>query len=149
VQVNGGVLTTGSDIGGAPPFADINATGGSIASVLVDDTGIWNSDGNLIVGDTGSGTLTISDGGTVDASATSVDVGNTVGGTGVLSISGTGSSESELEADTLSIGGVNNGTGAVTVGAFGLVSVSNVLMNASASLTMASRDIPMIFAMPN
>jgi outer membrane autotransporter protein len=77
----------------------------------------WNIDGTLIVGDTSTGTLTVSPGGTV-TSTSSTTVGNTVSGMGVVNVEGSGSS---LTANgNLNVG--DDGQGTLTISDGGTVS---------------------------
>ena len=81
----GGVLNTG----GASFLSDINATGTGHAAAAVGG-GSWNVGGQFIIGDTGSGSLSINAGGIVNAGSHSVDIANQSGGSGTVVVNGTG-----------------------------------------------------------
>ena len=87
---NGGTVNTTYLNSG--PVVDINASAGGTASVTV--TGpdsVWNSDGDqFVVGDSGDGNLTISDGGVVNAGSSIIDIGNQPGGNGTVVVGGSG-----------------------------------------------------------
>ncbi|MFS9380609.1 autotransporter outer membrane beta-barrel domain-containing protein [Citrobacter sp. ANG330] len=118
VQVsNGGLMTSkGGSLG---QFA------GSHGSVIVSSDGQWTIDGStlspLIVGDAGTGTLTITAGGSVTAD--DITAGAQAGGTGVINVSQTG----HLDMDGLAvIGQYGNGTLNITEG--GTVNSNNGLI---------------------
>nr|WP_294529615.1 Hint domain-containing protein [uncultured Rhodopila sp.] len=87
---NGGTVNTTFLNSG--PVVDINATDGGTASVTVTGAdSVWNSTGNqFVVGDSGGGNLTISDGGVVNAGTSVIDIGNQLGGNGTVVVGGSG-----------------------------------------------------------
>ena len=94
----GGALLVngGAGINGLGASDTISGGAGGQASVTVDGTGsAWRSAGELIVGDLGAGSLTISDQGSVSAAATALlpamVLGAGAGGYGTLSVAGAGS----------------------------------------------------------
>jgi collagen type I alpha len=125
VTLQSGALTTG----GAGSVTDINATNGSLATGSVSG-GTWTVNGQFIVGDNGTGTLSMT-GGTVNAGTNNIDIGNQSGGSGVATITGSGVSlegGNLLLAATTGAAGrlaVNNqaslGVGGLTIGAGGLL----------------------------
>jgi len=153
----GGTLITG----GTTAFADINATGsGHVAAAAVSGS-TWISNGQIIVGDTGSGFLDINNFGRVNAGTNSVDIGNQTAGSGTLSLESGGT----LLADDLSIDNdtslcasgtltvtdgtvqvvvlTENANGVVNVGSDGSVSVNSAVIGASgtgAALTMTGGE---------
>jgi subtilase-type serine protease len=109
------VVTNGYDTRSAQAQS-IVATGDVSPAVPSPPPDVWNVGGSLFVGQTGSGTLSISEGAIVnDASAF---VGDQPGSNGVLTVSGAGSTSMEL--GNLYIG--NFGSGTLNVSEGGLVS---------------------------
>ncbi len=95
----------------------IGSSTGTDGTVIVRGTGAsWENSAELYVGDEGTGTLTIEDGGTAkDASAY---IGHASGGTGTVTVIGTGSAWTT--SDYLTIG--YEGTGTLTIADGGSVS---------------------------
>jgi T5SS/PEP-CTERM-associated repeat protein len=126
VENAGTVNTTLLNFG---PVVDINATAGGSASVTV--TGpdsVWNSTGSqFVVGDNGGGNLTISDGGTVDAATSTIDIGNTPGGNGTVAVGGSGATLIGAELWM-------NQSGTLMVDSAGTVVVGDASLNASAAV---------------
>jgi len=120
----GGVSTVGTLIG---HFRKSNGT-----ATVTRAGSIWTIDGDLPVGERGSGTLTIESGGSV--SSTGGFIGKSSGSDGTATVTGAGSNWTMT--GPLSIGGsaqtgINGGTGTLTVGPDGSVSVDQdiVLFN--------------------
>jgi T5SS/PEP-CTERM-associated repeat protein len=80
---DGGVLTTGADTNGVSGYVGQLAGSTGTATIHGDDS-LWKAGGNLQIGAAGTGTLEISDQGTVNAAAMSV--GTLAGGKGTVSI---------------------------------------------------------------
>jgi T5SS/PEP-CTERM-associated repeat protein len=116
---NNGVLKTG----GASFLSDINATGTGQANATIGG-GHWTVLGQLIVGDTGNGTLNINSLGVVNAGINSVNIGNQAGGNGSVSVSGGGTLVAGFLGVATTVTGVANGT--LTVGSGGDVQVNSV-----------------------
>ena len=108
----GGTLNTGA--GGA--LSDINATGTGHAGAAVGG-GIWNVGGQLIVGDTGNGSLDINSNGIVNAGSNSIDIGNQSGGSGTFAVNSGQLLDSTGQIFIASPAG-SNGTLAVSTGGF-------------------------------
>lgn len=110
VENGGTVDTTLLNFG---PVVDINAADGGTASVTV--TGpdsVWNANGDqFVVGDSGGGNLTISDGAVVNAGSSVIDIGNQPGGDGTVVVGGSGAT---LIGEQISI--LYSGTLAVDAG---------------------------------
>ncbi|MEO8317881.1 MAG: autotransporter domain-containing protein [Bradyrhizobium sp.] len=99
---NGGVVSTG---GGGYVAADIGSTG----TVTVDGAGsTWTNSGSLTVGNLGSGTLTIRNGGVVSASGMSI--ADQAGSTGALNI-GAATGQAAAAPGTLNTASVDFGDG--------------------------------------
>lgn len=133
-------LTTGGKVTsiGDLTLGDASSASG-LASVSGVQTGVAstiNYQSGLIVGQNGTGELTVSGGGLVAPTATgtgSMEVGAEAGSTGTVSVSGvdaTSGLAARLVAANLSVGGTSTaagGTGKVTVGTGGTLNVSNTL----------------------
>ncbi|WP_049823254.1 autotransporter domain-containing protein [Bradyrhizobium sp. WSM2254] len=118
---NGGLVTSTGPI-------TIGTNGGATGSVLVDGAGSalgLTSNATLHVGDAGTGTLTITNGGTV-ASA-NASVGTASGSTGSVLVDGAGSSW--ITAGVMALGGAGKGT--LTISNGGLVSTDTAVMGVS------------------
>ncbi len=84
---------------------------GSTGAATVDGTGsTWTSGGNLYIGDSSSGTLSISNGGAAACNFYSY-IGNSSGGNGLVTVSGTGSTWTN--SATLYVG--NSGSGTLSI----------------------------------
>ncbi len=110
---------------GSGPAVNIGVLGPGSGSVLV--TGSLSAltvTGQFIVGDQGTGSLDVANGGLVDASTSLFDIGNQGGGTGVASVEGGGT----LLTGNLNIANIATGVtqGRLTIGASGIVSTSTV-----------------------
>lgn len=133
-------LTTGGKV---TSMGDLTLGDASSASGLVSVSGVQtgvastiNYQSALIVGNNGTGTLTVSGGGvvapTTNGSGT-LEVGADAGSTGTVSVSGvdaTSGLAARLAAANLSVGGTSaaaGGTGKVTVGTGGTLNVSKTL----------------------
>jgi T5SS/PEP-CTERM-associated repeat protein len=109
------LVNGGASIDGFGAVDTVSATSGNAAGVTVDGTGsAWQSAGELLVGDTGAGNVVISNKGSLSAAASPTQpalvLGFAAGGSGALTVTGTGSHA------TL--------TGQLTVGAAGAGSVT-------------------------
>lgn len=121
---NGGVVTNGAD-----GFIGVNA--GATGTVTIDGAGSsWTDAGNLFVGQAGTGTLMVSNGGTV---SNGVDgyIGANSGATGTVTVTGTGSSWTH--AGTVAVG--ESGTGTLTVANGGMVSNASAVIGTNAGAT--------------
>jgi T5SS/PEP-CTERM-associated repeat protein len=108
---------------------------GSAGLALVSGTGsIWASSDELCVGNSGNGTLSITDGGT--ASSGSSYIGSGMGSTGLATVSGIGSTWAN-SAD-LYVG--NSGNGTLSIGNGGFVSVAGTTFVAYAGTNTGSID---------
>jgi collagen type I/II/III/V/XI/XXIV/XXVII alpha len=90
------LINGGASINGLGASDDISGGSGAAASVAVDGAGsAWRSAGELIVGDLGTGGLTVSNGANVTGVATvslpALVLGAQVGGDGSLAVTGVGS----------------------------------------------------------
>jgi subtilase-type serine protease len=110
--LNGGQVNDGLGFVGATP--------GSIGSVVVDGSGSGWTNNSLRVGDGGSGSLSVSNGGFVSVLNTAV-IGNQAGSTGTVTVDG---ANSALNSTQLIIGA--NGSGTLTISNGGLVSATGV-----------------------
>jgi T5SS/PEP-CTERM-associated repeat protein len=117
---NGGSVIISSSNSGFDPIAYIGRDSGSTGVVTVNGVGsIWNNSGDLSVGSSGSGTLSITDGGSVINSNSGPDpsayIGRNSGSTGVVTVDGGGSIWNN--SSSLSVGGSGSGTLSITNGA--------------------------------
>jgi T5SS/PEP-CTERM-associated repeat protein len=104
--------------------ASIANNAGSIGSVTVTgSTSTWSDDGDLYVGNSGAGTLTISNGGSVTSAniVSGAVIGNNAGAAGTVTVTGNGSSW--IASSDLTVGGSGSGTLAISSG--GSVSDNN------------------------
>jgi autotransporter-associated beta strand protein/T5SS/PEP-CTERM-associated repeat protein len=90
-----GLAVIGTDLSGTPS--------GSNKSILVNSNGSWTNSGNITVGDSGSGTLTIASGGNVTANA--LFLANSNNSVGTLNIGRFGTNDA---AGTLTLTGIYN-----------------------------------------
>lgn len=133
-------LTTGGKVTsvGALTLGDASSASGlvSVSGVQTGVASTINYQSALIVGNNGTGTLTVSGGGLVAPTAKgsgTFEVGADAGSTGTVSVSGvdaTSGLAARLAATNLSVGGTSaaaGGTGKVTVGTGGALNVSNTL----------------------
>lgn len=112
--VDGGTLkiAQGGKLGGK---GHIGEAAGSDGTVIVTGSGsTWATVGDFDVGGSGTGTLTVEDGGKVDSGGTHTYVGAGAGSTGTVTVSGAGSVWDN--DDILHIGSSGNGTLNVTDG---------------------------------
>ncbi len=134
VENAGTVVTTYT---GGGPAADINASGSAHASVTVTGTAsVWDIDGasgdQLAVGDSGTGTLTVSDGGVVNNGANAIVIGNQNSGSGYVDVNG---GNALLEGGSVDVGsGTSHGTLEIDTG--GTVDVGSVSIGQNGSLIM-------------
>jgi outer membrane autotransporter protein len=98
----------------------VGATPGSVGSVIVDGSGSAWTNNSLRVGDGGSGSLSVSNGGVVSVLNTAV-IGNQAGSTGTVTVDG---ANSALNSTQLIIGA--NGSGTLTISNGGLLSTTGV-----------------------
>jgi T5SS/PEP-CTERM-associated repeat protein len=115
----GGTLTSGAS-GGA--FSDINATGTGVAAATING-GTWISNSQIIVGDTGNGSLTINSNGIVNAGTNGLFIGNQTGGSGTVSVAGGALTTGFLAIDNTPTG---TASGTLTVGAAGVVQAAAI-----------------------
>ncbi|MBR0956975.1 autotransporter domain-containing protein [Bradyrhizobium japonicum] len=121
---NGGTASNGAD-------GYIGANAGATGTVTVDGAGSsWTDAGNLFVGQTGIGTLMVSNGGTVSNGANGY-IGANSGATGTVTVTGTGSSWTN--AGTVAVG--ESGTGTLTIANGGTVSNSTAVIGTNAGAT--------------
>lgn len=86
MTVTDGAVVTGS--GGSPSMIGVN--NGSQGTVIVENNGKWDlNDSTLLIGNTGSGTLSVLSGGSVSANSTRI--GSNSGSSGMVTVEGTGS----------------------------------------------------------
>jgi T5SS/PEP-CTERM-associated repeat protein/autotransporter-associated beta strand protein len=127
---NGASVTTGQDY--------IGSSFGSTASVTVTGAGtLWTENASQIVGDNGTGSLTIANGATVNVS-NGVFIGNNGGGVGSVLVTGAGSTYNVLSGGPLIVdvrnvgsltvanGGTVNATGGVLVDLFSNAGTINI-----------------------
>jgi hypothetical protein len=130
---SGGALISGSKT----QLSDINASGsGTAAATIVG--GNWTSKGQLIIGDTGSGALSIGMGGTIDAGSNTVDIANQSTGNGTVFV---GVAGAELKGGSLFIAGPSGSTGALTVSAGGTVAVTGLTIGTGGAIHMADGNL--------
>ncbi|MBR0844244.1 autotransporter domain-containing protein [Bradyrhizobium liaoningense] len=121
---NGGTVSNLAD-------AYIGMNSGATGTVTVDGAGSsWTDGANLFVGQSGTGTLTISNGGTVSNGADG-HIGANSGATGTVTVAGAGSSWTD--AGTLSVG--EAGTGTLTIASGGKVSNTSAVIGAGSGAT--------------
>jgi T5SS/PEP-CTERM-associated repeat protein/autotransporter-associated beta strand protein len=109
-------------------FGVVGNLGGSQGTVTVSGAGsTWTNTGTIIVGSLGTGTLTIQNGGTVN-SASGGSVGQSVGSTGTVTVTGPGSSWNNSPGGGLNIGSF--GTGTLTIANGGTV-INNTAFTAN------------------
>lgn len=120
---NGGAVSNGAD-------GYIGANSSSTGTVTVTGTGSsWTHAGTVAVGESGTGTLTVANGGTV--SNTSAVIGTNAGATGTVAVTGAGSSWTN--AGNLTVG--QDGTGTLTIASGGVVSNAVGAIGANAGAT--------------
>ncbi|HEX5445629.1 MAG TPA: hypothetical protein VFW87_17510 [Pirellulales bacterium] len=119
---NGGTMTSATDL------IDIGGFSGSTGKVTVTDPGSqWNvTDGALIIGNDGDGTLTVENGGSV--SSIHCQIGADTGATGSVTVTGAGSNW--FNSLDMQVGGSLSspgGSASMTITDSGLVEVANTL----------------------
>jgi T5SS/PEP-CTERM-associated repeat protein len=124
----GGSLITGSATNG---FADISASGTGTAAAVVND-GTWISHGSLIVGDAGTGSLTITTDGLVNVGTQSVEIGNQTASEGIVSVTG-----GTLDAGALNLAQFSGSAGTLMVNASGVVSATSFAIGSGGTVEMA------------
>ena len=115
ISAGGSVSNSQNNIG-----ASIGQNAGSNGMVTVTGTGsMWTDNGDLFVGDSGTGTLLISAGGSVSNNDISIGatIGQNAGAAGTVTVTGTGSSWTN--AGDLFVG--DSGTGTLIISAGGIV----------------------------
>ena len=113
-------LTNGSAVS-SPSATYLGWISGSSGTVTVDGAGsIWTNSSRFWVGISGTGSLSITNGGVV-SNAGSGDLGGSTTGSGTVTVNGTGSSWTN--SGDLTVG--NNGTGSLTITSGGAVSNNN------------------------
>jgi len=124
---NGGVLSNGISV--------IGVDTGSEGTVIVTGTGIWAPSLVFVVGENGTGTLTIEKGGAVvNSNGQGIVIGDNAGSVGTVTVSGAGSTWSNAQPDSTLIVGAD-GTGTLTVSDGGTVgSSSGVVGNSPGSI---------------
>ena len=133
-----GLLNTGA----SGILSDINATGTGQASATING-GNWTVGGQLIVGDTGHGTLNINTSGLVNVGTNTVDIGNQSGGSGTVVVASTG--------QLLAIGGqifvANTGaTGTLDVNTGGSVVTDAFIVGTAGVVAMSGGTLQVAFA---
>ena len=121
---NGGSMSNGNSAGNS---AFIGYRAGSSGTVTVDgQNSTWNNNSTLYVGDSGTGSLTISNAGSVSCTAAYIAAAN--GSSGGISIKGSGST---LNASQINIGGqsatIIGGPGSLTISSGGHASSNGTL----------------------
>ena len=110
IQSGGTVTDVSGAVGNLP---------GSQGTVTVTGAGsTWTNTGSVVVGGLGTGALTIQNGGTVNSSGGG-SVGQSVGSTGTVTVTGPGSSWNNSPSGGLNIGSF--GTGTLTIANGGMV----------------------------
>lgn len=121
--------------GGTSAFADINAFGTGVAAAATVSGGTWVSNGQIIVGDTGSGSLDINSNGLLNAGTNTINIGNQNGAAGMVSVESGG---------TLLAGNVvlDNGIGLSASGSLsvagGTVQIASLTDNVGGAITVGS-----------
>ncbi len=129
---NGGSLITG----GTTAFADINATGGTALATVTGAT--WTSYGQIIVGDSGNGSLDINSNGVVNAGTNQVTIGQSKGGAGTVSLESGGMLVAgALVLDNAVLG---NSTGVLDV-AGGMVTAGSLTVNAGGEISVTGGSV--------
>jgi collagen type I alpha len=121
------LINGGASISGLGVADTISGAASLAASVTVDGTGsVWKSTGELVVGDAGTGTLSVTNAGSAAAAAAgglpAMALGASAGGNGALLVSGLGSAATLL--GQLNVGQAGGGT--LTVGNQGTVRTGNI-----------------------
>ncbi|WP_371420653.1 autotransporter domain-containing protein [Tardiphaga sp.] len=117
--LNGGVVNTS-----AWEFS-VGDSSGAVGAVTVDGAGSTVTGSDIVVGNSGTGTLTVSNGGTVIGTTWANYIGQHAGSVGTVTVTGPGSHL--IVNNSLAIGQMGNGT--LTIANGGVVSVSgNVLL---------------------
>lgn len=127
VQNNGQLITNGPTI-----FSNINSTGSGTASAIISG-GTWSANTGIIVGDSGTGSLIVSNGGVINAGTNTIFIGNHISGSGTVTIG-----SARINAGSLNI--ANNATVAstLTVNTGGTVSgLTNLNIGSLGTLSMA------------
>ena len=120
--LSGGQLSilSGADVTNFNGFI-ANVVGGT-AEVLVDGAGsTWTNNGDLRVGFGGTGTLTVSDGGTLSSAGGFAIIGDASTAVGTMTVTGAGSSWT-FSGTNMIVG--DDGSGALTVSAGGTVTIN-------------------------
>ena len=131
---NAGTLST-SQISG--PAGDIgSSTGGFGTATVTGATSLWTVGGQLVVGDQGSGSLTITNGGVVNAGANDIDVGNQSGASGAIVVN-TGNAMLEGGALNLDHASGQNAAASLTIGTGGTVLVTSATVDNGAAITLS------------
>jgi T5SS/PEP-CTERM-associated repeat protein/autotransporter-associated beta strand protein len=114
----GGTVTSAS--GG---FVEIGRGSGAVGVVNVDGKGstLSSSEATIFVGASGSGTLNITRGGTVNSDGSDTVIGNNLGSTGVVNVDGAGSMWTGVDS-VLYVGLAGNGSGTLNITGGGRVS---------------------------
>ncbi len=120
------LIASGASVNGLGAADTISGVSGGVASVTVDGSGSsWQSAGELVAGDLGTGNIVVENAATLGASAAgslpAMALGVSVGGSGSLSISGAGS-RATLTGQ-LNVG--QAGAGTLTVGNQGTIRTGN------------------------
>lgn len=132
--------TVVSSHGGGGPAVDIDTASAIQAAATVTGTGsVWKltaAGQQLIVGDTGSGQLVVTNGGTVDAGNDRIEIGNQNGGSGTVTVGG---GNALLKGGILDIAtpGAGSATGLLTIGTGGTVMVSAVNVGNGGAIVLA------------
>jgi fibronectin-binding autotransporter adhesin len=129
-----GLLTTTTGFGIAGDISDVGS--GQAAATVTGAT--WIANGNVVVGDNGSGSLDINSNGLVNAGTNSVNIGQQSGGAGTLSLESGGT----LLAGNLALNNAANlaATGSLSI-AGGAVTVSGLSESANSTVTVSSGSL--------
>jgi T5SS/PEP-CTERM-associated repeat protein len=123
-----GVLTSGGTVG----LTDINSNGTGQAAASVSG-GTWNVNSQFIIGDFGTGSLSIDSAGVVNAGSAAVDIGNQAGGNGDVTVGG---GNAQLDGGSLFIATPSSSAGTLTVNTGGTVAMAGLSIGTGGVLNM-------------
>ena len=119
-------------------YSNIGGSDGSVGAVSVEGTGsTWTASGDLLVGASGNGSLTITNGGVVTSASAlgfTTSIGSQAGSIGEVSVDGPGSAWTI--ADQLLVGNAGTGSLAITHGGTVTATSVNVAANAGSNGTV-------------
>ena len=135
--IEGGGTVIGSYAAGGPA-ADIDTASTIQAGATVTGSGsLWDLTGagqQLIVGDTGTGLLSVANGGTVNAGNDTIDIGNQSGGNGSVVV---GAGNALLEGGALQVATAAGSAGLLTINVGGTVNVTSAHIGAGGNIVLA------------